>query len=57
MFSHCSRSVATAPEKSSAKTASVVALIAPAEVPQTIGNGFFFGPPSTSRTAFTTPTW
>ena len=39
--------------KSSANTASVAALIAPAEVPQTMGNGFSFGLPRMSRTALT----
>src|SRR5688500_17794688 len=57
MFSHTSSRLATPREKSSANTASVAALIAPAEVPQRIGKGFFTGLPRMSRTAFTTPTW
>jgi len=40
----------------SANTASVAALIAPAEVPHTMGNGFFSGSGSSSLTAFNTPT-
>ena len=41
MFSHTSSRLPTPREKSSANTASVAALIAPAEVPHRIGNGFF----------------
>ena len=57
MFSQTSRRLPTPREKLSANTASVVALIAPADVPHRIGNGFFSGLPRMSRTAFTTPTW
>jgi hypothetical protein len=57
MFSQTSSRLATPREKSSAKTASVAALIAPAEVPVRMGNGFARGLPRTSRTPFTTPTW
>jgi hypothetical protein len=57
MFSQTSSRFATARVKSSACTASPAALMAPAEVPHRMGNGFFTGLPSTSRTAFTTPTW
>jgi hypothetical protein len=57
MFSHTSSMLATAREKSSACTASDATLIAPAEVPHRIGNGFFAGLPRMSRTALTTPTW
>src|SRR5437879_11660050 len=57
MCSHTSSRLPTAREKLSANTASVAALIGPAEVPQAIGNGFLTGLPRMSRTAFTTPTW
>src|SRR5436190_391327 len=51
MCSQTSSRLATARVKLSAYTASVAALIAPAEVPQTIGKGLCCGLPRRSRTA------
>jgi hypothetical protein len=49
--------LSTPAPKSSAQTAIEAALIAPAEVPHRIGNGFRLGSGSNSRIAFSTPTW
>jgi hypothetical protein len=57
MFSQLSRRLPTARVKLSEYAASVAALIAPADVPTRIGNGFLTGLPRMSRTALTTPTW
>jgi hypothetical protein len=57
MLSQKSSRWATARVKSSAEAASAAALMAPAEVPHTIGKGFLTGLPRMSRTAFSTPTW